>query len=398
MSTRPVIAHVLYRFDVGGMERFILRLINHTCDRYQHALVCLDDFGALRAEIGDSTVRCLALHKRPGKDVLYYFRLLHAIRSLRPDIVQTYNFGALDVAPFARLAGVRNVLHAERGRDASDPNGENLRYRRLHHWMEPFVTQFLAVSKDLQRWLVRDAGIDSSKTRYIGNGVDVGLYFAPERPGQLRPILGDFAPSDATLIVNVGRLDRVKDQAGLIDAFSLLSRMQNVSQAKFRLAIVGEGQEHGALQHLINTRGLTDHVRLLGLRNDVPAILAEADVFALSSLAEGMPGVLLEAMAAGLPIVATSVGGVSDVVCDGETGILVPPQDSAALAAALGRYVCGVALRQRHGRAGLQRVRARFSLTGMVSEYVALYDGLLSSQGRLRGNRAVVVVQGEGRR
>lgn len=114
MSGKPLIAHVLYRLDTGGMERVLITVINHTHSRYRHAVICLEGFGALRQQIADPQVICLALNKKAGKDWGCYFRLWKALRALKPDLVHTYNLGALDAAPVAKLAGVRRVLHAER--------------------------------------------------------------------------------------------------------------------------------------------------------------------------------------------------------------------------------------------------------------------------------------------
>lgn len=378
MITRPLIAHVLYRLDVGGMDRFVVTLVNHTGDRYRHAVISLTDFGPIRREIADPGVPCEALHKLPGKDWGCYSRLWRALRRLKPDLVHSYNIGALDLAPIAKLAGVRHVVHAERGRDVADPHGENRRYRRLRRWMSPFIARWLPVSRDLESWLVRDVGIDPARVRCIPNGIDV-QQFAPRADASgSRPLLGHFAPPGTCLIINVGRLDPVKDQAGLIEAFDALRRRDDQSASRLRLAIVGEGSARAALEHQIVRLGLTNEVHLLGNRTDVPELLGEADLFVLSSIAEGMPGVVLEAMASRLPVVATRVGGAGELVVDGETGTLVAASDPDALAAALNAYVRDPALRQRHGHAGRARVEDQFSLTSMVSAYVALYDGLLA--------------------
>lgn len=399
MSEKPLIAHVLYRFDIGGMERFILTLVNATGDHYRHALICLDEFGPLRIEIADRSVPCVALHKKPGKDWRCYIRLWRALRSLAPDLVQTYNFGALDVAPIARLAGVRHIVHAERGRDASDPQGANSRYLRLHHWVNPFIACFLAVSHDLERWLIDDVRIDPAKVKYIGNGIDIDQFTDASRVGHERPLLGAFAPAGNVLIVNVARLDAVKDQAGLITAFRMLCDMEPDRASRLRLAIIGGGAEHDKLQQQIEQLGLTAQARLLGMRSDVPALLAEADLFVLSSIAEGMPGSVLEAMASGLPVVSTRVGGVGEVVVDGATGTLVAPSDPGALADALRTYVDDEALRLQHGCAGRECVGKHFSLPVMLSAYSALYDCLLASKpSHARRVRAPVGLAGRAER
>ena len=377
MSGKPMIAHVVYRLDTGGMERVLVTVINQTKLRYRHAVICLDGFGALRNQIEDANVPCLALNKRPGKDWRCYFRLWKALRKLKPDLVHSYNFGALDAAPVAKLAGVRRTVHAERGRDARDPHGENRKYRYLRRLLSPFIDRFLTVSRDLQDWLTDRVGIDPSRVEFIANGIDPANYVVASGKNAARPILGDFAPPGTIVIGSVGRLDPVKDQAGLISAFELLRESLPETREFLRLVIVGEGTQRSVLEAKITQLGLSDHVCLLGNRDDVPQILPEFDIFALSSIAEGMPGVLLEAMAAGLPVVATDVGGVSEVVSASMTGLLVTAGNPQALAKALAEYVSDETLRLRHGQAGRERVETGFSLDDMMSAYIALYDELL---------------------
>lgn len=376
MNDKPLLAHVLYRFDTGGMERIALSVINRTRDRYRHAVICLAGYGALRDEIADASVPCLSLDKRPGKDPGCYFRLWRALRLLKPDLVQTYNIGALDAAPTIRLAGVRRIVHAEHGRDVTDPHGDNAKYLRLRRWMAPLIARFIAVSRDLQLWLIDRAGIRADKVICIANGIDAAAFATPRTALRRRPLLGGFAPPDTLLIGNVARLDKVKDQAGLLAAFKLLCE-QAGQETACRLIIVGKGPEHAELQRRIEQLGLTQRVRLLGNRSDVAELLAECDVFVLSSIAEGMPVTLMEAMASGLPVVATEVGGVASVVEHGVTGTLVPAGDPRALAEALGGYMADEALRRRHGDAGRARVTTDFSLSAMLSAYTALYDSLL---------------------
>jgi sugar transferase (PEP-CTERM/EpsH1 system associated) len=375
VSDKPLIAHVLFRLDTGGMERIIVSVINATCDRYRHAVITLAGFGALRGEIDDVATACVALDKRPGKDWGCYFRFWRTLRALKPDLVQTYNIGTLDLAPVVKLAGVRRLIHAEHGRDATDPSGENQKYLRLRRWLAPFVERYVAVSPDLQSWLTERAGIRRSKVAYIANGIDVAKFNVPHADFRPRRQLGDFAPPGTVLIGNVARLDQVKDQAGLISAFQLLCGTDG--QANCRLVIVGAGPQREDLERQIAQLGMGASVRLLGNRDDVPELLAECDVFALSSVAEGMPVTLLEAMAARLPVVATDVGGVALVVEAGVTGMLVPAGNPHAMAEALRTYVADETLRRQHGDAGYTRVAARFSLGAMVTAYVTLYDELL---------------------
>ncbi|MGH8233155.1 MAG: TIGR03088 family PEP-CTERM/XrtA system glycosyltransferase [Rhodanobacteraceae bacterium] len=378
MSDKPLIAHVLYRLDTGGMEHMLVKLINHTHPRYRHAVVCLEGYGALRDQIEFADVPCLALNKKPGKDWGCYFRLWRVLRNLNPDLVHTYNIGALDAVPVARLAGVRRVVHAERGRDAADPRGESRKYRLLRRWFLPFIDRYLAVSRDLQDWLIEKVGIPPSRVVCIPNGIDAMPFVAAANQRGARPLLGSFAPPGTVLIGTVGRLDAVKDQAGLISAFRNLCEALPQARESLRLVLVGEGPQRSALESQIARTGLSARILLLGNRRDVAALLVEFDVFVLSSVAEGMPGVLLEAMASGLPVVATVVGGVGEVVVPGVTGTLVPPSDPKALAKALANYVVDTRLRTQHGAGGRGCVMTQFSLQSMVSAYTALYDGLLN--------------------
>lgn len=378
MNRKPLIAHVLYRMDTGGMERIVVSLVNATHDHYRHALICLEGFSAFREYIEPADVPCLALHKKPGKDWGCYLRLWKALRNLKPDMVQTYNIGALDVAPIARLAGVRRVIHAEHGRDAADPRGESRKYRILRRWLLPFIDRYLAVSGDIHSWLIEKIGIDPSRVAYIPNGVDITGFAPCLKKKAARTLLGTFAGPGTLLIGTVGRLDPVKDQTGLVAAFHRLCELLPREREYLRLAIIGEGPQRSVLEKQVACLGLAAQVCLAGNRNDVPALLAEFDIFALSSIAEGMPVTLLEAMAVGLPVVATAVGGVGEVVSDGMTGALVPADNPQALATALANYVLDETLRVQHGRAGRERAVNQFSLQTMLSAYTTLYDGLLN--------------------
>ncbi len=380
MNEKPLIAHVLYRLDTGGMERMLVTLIKNTPLHYRHSVICLEGYGALRASLASADVQCIALHKRPGKDWRCYVRLWRALRHLKPDIVHTYNFGALDMAPVAKLAGVRRVIHAERGRDAADPNGESRKYRRMRRWLLPFIDRYVTVSADLQRWLIQDVRIPRARVAWIPNGIDVAPFDEARSIRSNPRLLPTFAPVGSALIGTVGRLDPVKDQLGLIEAFHRLCQQSPEWHERLRLVLVGEGPQRKVLEAKIASAGLAAQVQLLGNRTDVAALLGEFDIFVLSSIAEGMPGAILEAMASGLPIVATRVGGVDEVVVDGVTGTLVEPSNPAALAQALRGYVEDESLRRRHGEAGRERVEQHFSLHAMLAGYTSLYDEVLAGR------------------
>lgn len=377
MSVKPCIAHVLYRLDTGGMENIMVKLINHTSEHYRHAVICLEEFTDFRERIEATDVSCVALHKQPGKDWSAYLRLWRTLRQIKPDLVQSYNIGAIDAVVIARLCGVRRVIHAEHGRDAGDPRGESRKYRYLRRGLSPFIDRFVVVSRELERWLTTRVGIHRSRVVHIANGIDVASVTPSPDRNASRLRFQAFAFPGMVLIGTVGRLDPVKDHLGLLSAFSALGDLLPQERHRLRLVIIGEGPQRPALESQIERLGLTGRVWLLGNRSDVLSLLAEIDIFALSSIAEGMPVTVLEAMAAALPVVATAVGGVGEVVSAGETGAVVAAGKPRELAEALVPYVQDAALRERHGTAGRHRVESQFSLAAMVSAYTTLYDGLL---------------------
>jgi sugar transferase (PEP-CTERM/EpsH1 system associated) len=383
MNGKPLIAHVLYRLDPGGMERVMVSLIKATGDRYRHAVIVLAGFGRLRLEVEGSVVACLSLDKKPGKDWPCYFRFWRMLRKLKPDLVQTYNIGTLDLAPVVRMAGIRRLVHAEHGRDASDPNGDVRKHHRMRRWMTPFITRYVAVSADLEKWLTDRVGVPATKVTHIANGIDTGRFATVRDPSRPRRLLGDLAPAGTVLIGNIARLDKVKDHAGLLAAFKLLREQSRTSGADCRLFIAGDGPQRAVLEQQVLEAGLAQTVRMLGHRDDVAELLAECDIFALSSVAEGMPLTLLEAMSAGLPVVATAVGDVAMVVEDGVTGTLVPVANPVALASAVAAYAADERLRRLHGEAGRARAEAHFSLRAMTSAYESLYDEVLQPRMRV---------------
>jgi len=267
----------------------------------------------------------------------------------------------------ARLAGVPKVVHGEHGRDISDPEGRNRRRNRFRRLMAPWVNRFTTVSDDLRRWLVTDVGIAPAKVVRIHNGVDTER-FSPGDRGEIRANLG--VRSDQIVVGTVGRLNPVKDQVSLIDAFARLEAAEAV------LIIAGDGPCRDVLHNRAAALRLGDRVRFLGERHDVPDVLRALDVFVLPSIAEGISNTILEAMATGLPVIATRVGGNPELVVDGETGRLVPRGDPGALAAALGSYFQDSVRRIEDGSRARARAVTAFSLDAMRAGYADVYADL----------------------
>ena len=377
---RPLIAHVLYSFDVGGLENGVVNLINHMApERFRHVVValaqCAPDF-CQRVQRAD--VEFISLHKPPGHGIKLYPRFYRLCRQLRPAIVHTRNLAALEFAVPAALADVPARVHGEHGWDTSDPGGTQRKYQLLRRAYSPFVNRYVALSGQIESYLTERVGIAASRVERICNGVDT-LRFRPASARQA--VAGSpFDDPDAVIVGTVGRLQTVKDQLNLVRAVAI-ARGQGGAGARLRLIIAGDGPQRAEVEAEIAATGIGDITWLAGARSDVPEIMRALDIFALPSQAEGISNTILEAMASGLPVVATDVGGNAELVVEGETGALVPAQDPHAMAQAFLRYTADAALRQSHGAAGRRRVERNFSIDNMVARYTRLYEQLLRPNG-----------------
>jgi glycosyltransferase involved in cell wall biosynthesis len=236
-----------------------------------------------------------------------------------------------------------------------------------------WVDLYIANSQAGARWLSDQAHVPAAKIRAIHSGLDAAP-FMQAAPRQIRPLLT--IPPHIPIIVSVGNLRKVKDQQTLIHAAHLLHQQGS----NFHLLLVGDGQRRAALEQLSRDLHLADYITFMGRRADVSAILADADIKVLSSRSEGLPAAIMEAMAARLPVVATAVGGVPELVQDGITGLLVPPDDAPALADALAILLANPSLRQQYGRAGQQRILTHFNLADKVAELEKTYRQLVDSR------------------
>lgn len=373
----PLIAHVVYRFDVGGLENGMVNLLNHMPrERYRHTVICLDDFTDFRTRIRREDVAFHALHKRPGKDFGHYHRLWRLLRELRPDLVHTRNLSALEGQFVAALAGVRTRVHGEHGRDVFDLHGQSRKYNLLRRCARPLVHRYIAVSRDLEQWLLQTVGVTPALVTQIYNGVDIDRF----RPRSGARTIGPpgFANGNAFVIGSVGRMAAVKDYPALVRAFLALVAAKPDLRERIRLVIVGDGAAREECLQLLREAGTESLAWLPGERRDVPELMRSFDVFALPSLGEGISNTVLEAMATGLPVAATRVGGNPELIDDGKTGTLVPPGDVPALTAALRVYVESPHRARHHGTTGRREVERRFSIASMVAGYLSAYDTVLA--------------------
>lgn len=361
-----LVVHLVHSFGCGGLQTLLAECIDRLpAAQYRHAVICLTEITDNSTIVGRADTAFYELGKPPGNDFRTHVKLWKLFRQLRPAILHTYNVGTLEYSLTAVLAGVPVRIHAEHGRDSVEIDGNHRKYNLLRRLLIPVVDAYVPVSADLARWLRNTVRVPERKITSVTNGVDVVRYSPP------RPACGN--GTGPLWIGTVGRADRIKNQVGLLDSFHLLLERFPLPQHDLRLAIVGDGPMLGVLRELVASKGLADRVWMPGARSDIADVIRRFSIFVLPSLSEATPVVILEAMASGLPVVATRVGGVPDLVLENETGLLVAPSDPGAFADAIATYVLDGEMRRRHGVAGRARVKAAYSIDAMVAGYAALY-------------------------
>ena len=313
--------------------------------------------GSLEAALGERGVPVWHLGKRHGLDPRMWGRLAQVVDRFRPDVLHTHSYVMRYVLP----PHYRKVVHTVHNLAEREVDGIG---RFIHRLAFRAGAAPVAISAALARSFARLYGREPAAI--IPNGVDVGRGFRPEARALWRSRHG-FAPGDC-LVVSVGRLEAQKNPLHLIRAFAEGLRETPAAH----LLIAGEGTLLEPARQLANQAGLAARVHFLGLREDVAELLSAADLFALGSDWEGAPVAILEAMAAHLPVVATAVGGVPDLVEGAVTGLLAPARDAGALGRAMAALARDSQRRQRMGAAAAHRVLS-FDRTGMIGAYAQLF-------------------------
>jgi sugar transferase (PEP-CTERM/EpsH1 system associated) len=372
----PLVAHVVYRLEIGGLENGLVNLINTmAADEMRHLVICLDRKTPFADRLRDD-VDVIEMHKRSGNDPRLVPRLWSVFRRFRPAIIHTRNLAALEAQLPAWLAGVPRRVHGEHG-GLQDLDHRRRRYRRLRRCYAPLVQRFVPLSRELEAYLTEEVGIPRRKLRRICNGVDTRHF----RPGDRAAWRANLPPAagNRLLIGTLGRMEAEKDQLTLAQAFVRVVQETERGAERLGLVMIGDGGERNRVRAELKAAGLDSISWLPGSRDDPADFLRSLDVFVLPSRVEGISNALLEAMASGLPAVATAVGGNSELVADAETGFLVPRADPVAMAAVLARYVEDDGLRNAHGAAARRRAEAFFGLDGTVQAYRQLYREMLQA-------------------
>jgi glycosyltransferase involved in cell wall biosynthesis len=366
----------LSNFLIGGTERQVVNLVhNHDRQRFDVHLACFRRSGPLLDELDTDriTLTDYPITTLPSPRTLWQqARLGRYVRRNRIRVVHSFGFYANVFAiPAARLGGAEVVVASIRD------TGDHLRWsQQALQKLVCRAADHVLVNAAAVKAVLVGHGYDASRISVIPNGIDSARFREPEGPSGVRRELG--LPERAPLVVVVSRLNRLKGIEYFLEAAALLA--SGFPEARY--LIVGDSISQAyrsELEARAAALGLGQRVRFTGFRRDVPDLLSEASVSVLPSLSEGLSNVVLETMAAGVPVVATSVGGTPEMVEDGVTGLLVEPRDPRALAQAIGSMLADPARGRAIGKAGRQWVAERFSLEAMVRDTELLYERLLGA-------------------
>jgi sugar transferase (PEP-CTERM/EpsH1 system associated) len=361
----------LHSLCVGGAEVLAARLARQLRDRYRFLFVCLDEIGTLGEELRGEGFSVHVLGRRPGLDWRCSCRLARLLWHNKVDIVHAHQYTPFFYGMTARFLYRRpRVIFTEHGRHFPDyPRRKRMLVNRLLLTRRDRV---VGVGEAVRKALIENEGMSKDRVSVIYNGIDLTRFTGKGRDREaVRQEMG--VGSNDLVILQVARLDYLKDHATALRTLERVVRQR----PNARLVLVGEGPERGKIEELTRQAGLENHVRLLGLRKDVSRLLYATDVFLLTSISEGIPLTLIEAMAAGLPVVATRVGGVGEVIEDGSTGLLAASGDDTALAERISQLAGDQERRLRMGECGRQRAATIFAESRMHGEYHRLYENML---------------------
>jgi L-malate glycosyltransferase len=370
MDIRPVVCQLVHTLNVGGAEVLAANLARRQRERYRFVFLCLDEPGQgverLRSEGFDVEV----IGRKPGLDWRCPLRLASLLRRHEVELIQAHQYTPFFYALFARMRYRRiPIIFTEHGRHFPDyPHTKH----KIANWMLlRKQDRVVAVGRSVKQALIANEGIADRRIEVIPNGIDTDRFVPdPQMRQSVRDQLG--IGQDDYLVMMVARLDPIKDH---LTAIRACVRARAVVP-KLKLLLVGDGPERATIESYIRERNLDDLVCLLGTRHDVANLLTAADTLLLTSLSEGIPLTIIEAMATGVPIVSTAVGSISDVVTP-SVGLLAHARDDRMLAALLVKLGRSPLLRIMMGDQARARAVAEFSEAVMAEKYSNLFDALL---------------------
>lgn len=372
--------HIVNGFAIGGGELKLLELVKNLvekrADKYTVTVCSVGQGGTLQPEFERLGIKVFVIEKKHKFDISQVFKVCRIIKQEQIDLVQTTLFYA-DVigALAAKLTGVDAVISWDTVSHPPDSHETRLRHKLSYQLCMRFVKRIVAVSEGVKKYLVEDRKIASKKIVIIHYGIDLSLFTS--RNGFLdkrkRSELG--LPDHKIVIGTVARLEIQKGHRYLIAAApEIINKFSNVV-----FVFAGDGTLRQELETQVNELGLQENFRFLGFRKDVKELLFAFDVFVLPSLFEGLPNVILEAMASGRPIVATAVDGTPELIEHNETGLLVPPKSPHALQEQILNLLENEEKGSKLGRQAKEMAKQKFSFDQQFRKFEEVYDATLAS-------------------
>lgn len=378
-ANRPIrIAHCISTMRIGGTELNAARTIERLDRaRFDPIVLTLERTGPLvdRYRKANVPVITFPLRNLYGAGALRQaLRLRLFLQSARVDIVHAHDIYAnMFVTMPSRLAGVRALLLSRRWWETFPQTKHRLANRVAYR----FAHRVLANSPSVARSLTTSDGVAARRIVVVPNFVDEASFDAPVP--RRAPLLDELRiPVDARVVGVVARLDPIKEHGTLLRAAAML----RTRWPSLHVVIVGDGESRGSLEQMCAALGIADRVHFAGYRPNIPNLNHAFDVAVLCSRSEGFPNTIVEAMAAGRPVVASQVGGIADAVIHGRTGLLVPAGDALAFAAAIATFLSNRDLAERMGDAGRRRARMEFDASSAIARLEALYESLVAPSGR----------------
>lgn len=363
------IMHILPSLEIGGMENALITLINEMDTHFFENQIFCFDFknyeNSIQHRLKDENIPIYIFEKGDGIDYWLPIKIARILKKQKINIVHTRNFAALLYgSTAAKLAGVQGVIADIRGRIPAD---EGQKCKRLSF----LVSKFVGVSEDIKKMLKMDFKIKESKIITIYNGVQISNESQRLDITSLRTKLG-LEQSDF-IIGTIGRIEPVKD-------YSTLIRMSAPILLKYRnakLMIVGDGSQRAELEILAQNLGISSQTIFTGYQKDISSYLQLINVFVLTSISEGISNVLLEAMAASIPVIATNVGGNPEIVSNNQTGFLIPRNNLNQITEKIELMINNPELASNLGESGRKLVEEKFTIEKMVTEYQSLYQSII---------------------
>ncbi len=353
------IVHLVYSFGYGGLEQVIVNLINSSQTYHaEHIIISLTKNNDLLTAIKPA-IKFFILDKKPGKDISSHFKLLKLLKNIQADVLQTYNFATIEYHFIAYLAGIKSQVHCDHGRGGDDPAGKNKLNNLVRKFSAKFLDHYLVVSPDLYSWVKHTLNIKPPKLKLVYNGVDTKLY----SPSTIQKNL--------YTLCTVGRAHEVKNQKLLINAYCQLRKTKE-NFKNTQLLIVGDGPLLNDLKKQAHQSGFENEIKLLGYRDDIPKIMAQSNLFLLTSLYEAMPMTILEAMSCGLPVISTNVGGVKHLISE-ENAWLVESNNLNMLSDTIYKLYSNLESTHTKAMLGQKMIHNNYSIETMVKSYMSFY-------------------------